>query len=241
MAVIISNGNTNLSTASGFYRVESYNLGMFSNTFLSLSTTRTVAITFANAGNATGCVIGLALNGVSTSGKTITVTLQETRTPITVTIATPGVVTYVAHGMVANDAFEFATTGALPTGITAGTTYYVSATGLTADTFQFSATAGGASINTTGSQSGVHTLWLDKASQTQTHATMTNSVASSTATGWLVPFTFTTPYTVTTAASTYRIKIANSSSGSTNHQLLTSDGTNFFYAIWCNNFFTFTP
>lgn len=76
----------------------------------------------------------------------------------TVTIATPGVVSKTAHGLTTNDPVYFTTTGALPTGITAGTTYYVIATGLTADAFQFSTTVGGSAVNTTGSQSGVHTL-----------------------------------------------------------------------------------
>jgi hypothetical protein len=75
---------------------------------------------------------------------------------ITMTIASPGVVTLTAHGKVANDPIAFATTGALPTGIVAGTTYYVK-TVLTANTFTLSGTPGGAVINTTGSQSGVHT------------------------------------------------------------------------------------
>ena len=77
---------------------------------------------------------------------------------VTMTIATPAVITKVAHGLLANEIVYFTTTGALPTGIVAGTPYYVSATGLTTDTFQISATQGGSSINTTGSQSGVHTL-----------------------------------------------------------------------------------
>lgn len=76
----------------------------------------------------------------------------------TMTIATPAVVTQVAHGLKAGSPISFTTTGALPTGVVAGTTYYVIATGLTADAFQFSATVGGSAINTTGSQSGVHTL-----------------------------------------------------------------------------------
>lgn len=76
----------------------------------------------------------------------------------TMTIASPGVVTKTAHGLKATDMIKFSTTGALPTGVTAGTTYYVIATGITADTFQFSATRGGSAINTTGSQSGVHTI-----------------------------------------------------------------------------------
>lgn len=77
----------------------------------------------------------------------------------TLTIATPCVITYTAHGLIANDTIQLTTTGALPTGLTVSTTYYVIATGLTANTFQISATNGGTAINTTGSQSGVHSLF----------------------------------------------------------------------------------
>lgn len=74
---------------------------------------------------------------------------------VTITIATPGVVTMTNHGLVAGTPIVFSTTGALPTGITAGVTYYVIATGLTANEFQFSATLAGAAVNTTGGQSGI--------------------------------------------------------------------------------------
>ncbi len=76
----------------------------------------------------------------------------------TVTIASPGVFTSVGHGMVVGDKVTFSTTGALPTGLTAGTTYYVIAAGLTADAFQVSATSGGSAVNTSGTQSGVHSI-----------------------------------------------------------------------------------
>lgn len=76
----------------------------------------------------------------------------------TVTIASPGVFTYNSHGLQAGDKVIFSTTGALPTGLTAGTTYYVISSGLTTNAFQVSATEGGAAINTSGSQSGVHSL-----------------------------------------------------------------------------------
>jgi len=76
---------------------------------------------------------------------------------VTITIAAPGVVTETAHGRTAGSVVTFATTGALPTGLTAGTPYYVSATGLTANTYQVSATPNGASITTSGTQSGVQT------------------------------------------------------------------------------------
>lgn len=76
----------------------------------------------------------------------------------TVTIATPAVFTLADHGLVAGNRVRFATTGALPTGLTAGAEYYVIATGLTSSTFRVSTTLGGSAVNTTGSQSGVHTI-----------------------------------------------------------------------------------
>lgn len=76
----------------------------------------------------------------------------------TVTIATPAVFTSTAHGLQANDIVYFATTGALPTGLTAGTAYYVIATGLTANAFEVSTSIGGTAVNTSGTQSGTHTI-----------------------------------------------------------------------------------
>ena len=82
---------------------------------------------------------------------------QSGGTPHTVTasIASPCVVGWTAHGLAANTPILFQTSGALPTGLTAGTIYYVLAP-LT-NSFNVSATAGGAAINTTDMQSGVHT------------------------------------------------------------------------------------
>lgn len=79
---------------------------------------------------------------------------------VTITIASPGVLTISSHGLVAGQRVVFATTGALPTGLTVGTAVFVIATGLTNDDFQVSGTSGGAAINTTGSQSGTHTATL---------------------------------------------------------------------------------
>lgn len=77
---------------------------------------------------------------------------------VTMTIANPAVITLNGHGFAANTKFILTTTGALPSGVTSNSVYYVSATGLTTNTFQFSATQGGASVISTGSQSGTHTL-----------------------------------------------------------------------------------
>jgi hypothetical protein len=64
---------------------------------------------------------------------------------VTVSIASPAVVTLATHGLSAGDTFVPFTTGALPTGLTAGTTYYV-LSALTANTFTVAATAGGTAI-----------------------------------------------------------------------------------------------
>lgn len=76
---------------------------------------------------------------------------------VTITIATPGVVTDTAHGFSNGQTIKFETTGALPTGLVAGTYYYI--VNKTTDSYQLSATSGGVAINTTGSQSGVHTRY----------------------------------------------------------------------------------
>lgn len=78
----------------------------------------------------------------------------------TVTIASPGVFTATSHGLVAGDKLHFTTTGGLPSGLSTNTDYYVISSGLTTNAFQVSATRGGSAINTTGSQSGVHTLYI---------------------------------------------------------------------------------
>lgn len=76
---------------------------------------------------------------------------------VTMTIASPCVVTWTSHGLSAGQVVEFTTSGALPTGITAGTGYYVLATDMTANTFKISASLGGSAVNTSGAQSGTHT------------------------------------------------------------------------------------
>lgn len=75
----------------------------------------------------------------------------------TIPVASPATVTSNGHGYIAGDLISFSTTGTL-TGPTVNTTFYVSAASLTANTFQFSATLGGASVNCTVS-SGTHTLY----------------------------------------------------------------------------------
>lgn len=77
-----------------------------------------------------------------------------TSQPFTVTIATPAVFTKLAHGFLGGERIRLSTTGALPTGLVAGGEYFVLYVGV--NTFNVSATPGGAAINTTGVQSGTH-------------------------------------------------------------------------------------
>jgi microcystin-dependent protein len=76
---------------------------------------------------------------------------------VTITVASPGVFTLAAHGLVIGDRVYLTTTGALPTGLSANTIYYVVSTPTT-DTFTLSATEGGSAINTSGTQSGTHSV-----------------------------------------------------------------------------------
>lgn len=73
---------------------------------------------------------------------------------VTVTIASPGVFTLANHGLQNGDSVYLTTTGALPTGLTVNTVYFVVAA--STSTFELAATTGGTPITTTGSQSGTH-------------------------------------------------------------------------------------
>ena len=67
---------------------------------------------------------------------------------------------WAANNLYAGQAIRFATTGALPTNFTAGTIYYVSATGLGANNFQVSATNGGGVITAGSAGSGTQSATI---------------------------------------------------------------------------------
>ena len=75
---------------------------------------------------------------------------------VTITIGTNATIGWANHGLGADYPVKFTTTGTLPTGITAGTTYYVLSDSLSTNSFRISATPGGAAITTSGTQSGTH-------------------------------------------------------------------------------------
>jgi hypothetical protein len=76
---------------------------------------------------------------------------------VTISNASPAVISWTAHGLSVNQPVIFTTTGALPTGLTAGTTYYVISAGFGANAFEVSATVGGSAINTSSAGSGTQT------------------------------------------------------------------------------------
>lgn len=78
---------------------------------------------------------------------------------VTISNASPGVVSWTAHGLPNGSSLKLSTTGALPTGLTVDTTYYV--VGAAANTFNLAATLGGTAINTSSAGSGVHTAIQD--------------------------------------------------------------------------------
>lgn len=86
--------------------------------------------------------------------ESLTASLRGTAT---LTIATPCVVTWPGGTAPAADTpCSFTTTGALPTGLAVDTLYYVKSP--SGGTSNLSLTPGGAAINTSGSQSGTHTV-----------------------------------------------------------------------------------
>ena len=92
-----------------------------------------------------------ASSGVTTRG----VLLSSTGGTVTITIATPAVITSNVT-LPNNSAIQLGTTGALPTGLTAGTTYYV--INVSGTSFNLATTQNGSPINTSGSQSGVQSI-----------------------------------------------------------------------------------
>src|SRR3990167_10514450 len=126
---------------------------MFDRSIASRTTNaNSIAITLQPTGRCDSVVL---LN-ISAATVRYRMTDSSSGATVTMTIASPCIVTNTGHEKVNGDMVRFSTTGALPTGVVADTTYYVvnSAT----NTYELSETSGGVSIDTTGTQSGTHTV-----------------------------------------------------------------------------------
>ena len=141
-------------------------------------------------------VSGVTPSGYNTVGNPTVVssTYGNSYSVITVTIGASAVVTWggaspTAHGFSLGDLISFGTTGALPTGLTAGTNYFVRP--INSTTFNLSTTLAGALITTSGSQSGVQTGQL----QTSTIVTASATTGAYTS-GGTITFTQYAPRSV---------------------------------------------
>lgn len=246
MAVVISNGPTTISTANGFYRCESYNMNWLGGIgqVTASTTPQHLATTFANAGNLKG--IGLLLGSVSAgNNRGVRINLAENLGTFTVSIASPAVITKVAHGLNDLDEVFLDTTGALPTGLTKKTVrYYVR--NKTADTFNISTTPTGSLVNSSGTQSGTHSLLAVRNSELFTYDKILPpnvGANDSTYAYMIVPFEFTTPYAVDTTADKWRFIFYQEGGTTGTYYFGVSDGViseNFNYFAWCDNQLSFT-
>ncbi|MFM5922981.1 MAG: hypothetical protein ACKOPG_02185 [Novosphingobium sp.] len=118
---------------------------------------RGAAISFTGSGSGTrygykNPITSYQANG-TLSGNVFAAMLPRT---VTISIASPAVITATGHGLVSGKRVQFTTTGTLPSGLLANTTYYV--INAVADAFNVAATQGGAAIGTSGGQSGSHVV-----------------------------------------------------------------------------------
>lgn len=130
-------------------------------------------VTFATGTQtATATISGGAVSAITVTGSGAyasipTVTVPKAR----VTIPTSGITTatdtisYTGHGLSAGDAVKyFHGGGTAATGLTNNTTYYVIASGLTANAFKVSATLGGAAVDISGT--GNNAQYFEKSAST---------------------------------------------------------------------------
>lgn len=100
-----------------------------------------------------------------------------TTATVTITIAAPGVITWTAHGFTGACPIQLTTSGSLPTGLTASTTYWVVPSSITTNTFTLATSVAnalaGTAITTTGTQSGTQTGTAGQPLTTATPANVT--------------------------------------------------------------------
>jgi hypothetical protein len=121
------------------------------------------AVTFSGGGGSSAAATATIAGGVVTAITVTNTGTAYTSTPTVAiakprrTIPTSGITTgtdtiaYTAHGLNAGDVLVYNNGGGTSaTGLTSGTTYYVIASGLTANAFKVSATDGGTTVDITG-------------------------------------------------------------------------------------------
>lgn len=109
---------------------------------------------------------------ISIDDTNATATPVRTATAAVTMDITTDKVTWTAHGRTNNSTVMFGSTGTLPTGLTAGTIYFI--VSATANDFQVSATQGGAAINMTGANGSGHVAYAFGGIEQTTGVTVIN-------------------------------------------------------------------
>jgi hypothetical protein len=183
----------NLTTNAGFTQTASISIGAVFTGSISTTGSGTLTVTAVTSGTiAVGQVItgtGIPANtvitalGTGTGGTgTYSVNYDATVASTTITSSFPSTVPstiYCTTAPANNDVVVFATTGTLPTGITAGTQYFV--INRTSTSFQVSTTLGGSEITLSGTQTGTasftyYTRVNTSGSQSGTHTETTSKL-----------------------------------------------------------------
>ena len=167
---------TGLTAGTPYYVISP---GLSSNNFRVSPTNRAVTMTSATPavftstahGLTAGSTVVLSTTGSLYTGLTAGTTYYVTSAGLaantfrlspwvkntTMTIANPTVVTSNGHGLAANTPIVFQSTGSLPTGVTAGTTYYVAASGLSTNSFRVATANTGTTFTVTSANPAVFT------------------------------------------------------------------------------------
>lgn len=105
-----------------------------------------------------GIFTGLTTTGTPAAGQLgnyAQTSTGDTTATVTITQASPGVITWTGGNLQNGSVVHFTTTGGLPTGLTVGVNYFVVAA--SANTFEVALTPGGTAITTTSAGTGVQT------------------------------------------------------------------------------------
>ena len=109
------------------------------------------AATASIAGGAVSAITVTNVGSAYTSAPTVTIAKPRRTIPLASITTATDTIAYTAHGLLTGDVLVYNNGGGTSaTGLVSGTTYYVIASGLTANAFKVSATDGGSTVDITG-------------------------------------------------------------------------------------------